>query len=196
MRGKALLSLVAVSAVAAACGNGRSKSGASVPNVAVPIFFGFTAGSDSPDGTPTPTPVTTDTSPDGTPTPTATATDTSPDGTPTPTSTATPTPTSTPCSPVVLVVTNQGVSSALVEVNGLWEVPPSSFPTGQTIVKPLDVPEGGVLHVEAKVNGSPSDKLRIRIESADGATVYLDQTITRAKGRPVWHDWTVVVPGC
>lgn len=194
--------MIAIAAATAACGNGRAKAGASAPTIAIPIFGFTTAGSDSPDGTPTPTASPTDTSPDGTPTPTASPTDSSPDGTPTPTPTetstptATPTPTSTPCSPVVLVVTNQGVSSGIVEVNGLWEVPPSSFPTGQTIVKPLDVPEGGVLHVEAKVNGSPADKLRIRIESADGATVYLDQTITRARGKPAWHDWTVVVPGC
>ena len=114
-----------------------------------------------------------------------------PQGAPSGPSSSNPAP-SSPCT-ISLDVSNNGVSSAVVLLNGAELVAQSAFPDERAFSVPATaVP--GINVLEAKVNGKPGDVLHL-IVSGEGMT-YLDVTLTRSTGKPVWVSGQFEVPDC
>lgn len=161
---------------------------------------GGSTGTPDPEETPvetpeeSPTPVSTEPTPDPTPSPEPEPT-ASPEPTPDPGS-CVPTPQdldcdgipdpvdNIPCESFTLVITNVGVSSAEILINGVAVAGPNDFPTSQPIVMAINPVSGvNVLTVGGKLAGSPGDQFRFQVVDGDG-NGWLDQVVTRGPGQP------------
>lgn len=172
---KAWLGLVLMVMAVVAVGCGRTSSPAeSEGGFPRPQIRFDTNGDDDDDGNPGSTPV------DPDPTPTATPVDGDDDGDGIPDDQD-----NLPCAAFRLRLSNVGVSSASVGLNGSEIVSQNSFPTSEVIqlfINPVNGPN--TIAVGGKLNGSPNDELHFLVESADAATVYLDQEVVRQSGSP------------
>ena len=171
----------ALLALASACGRSDSASTEGGPRFPNPHWApGTPDGDDDDDG---------GTNPDGTPVET-------PSETPTPEPTATPLPDgdgdgipdvddNLPCLAIKLTVSNDGVSSASLTLNGAEVVSTNSFPTTMVIERYINPVNGANdIAVAGKLAGSPNDTLHLLIAPVDGGMAYLDQTVTRSNGAP------------
>lgn len=175
---KAWLGLVMLMTATSAVGCGRATSPAEseggFPHPQIRFETNDDDDGDGDEGTPDSTPV------DPDPAPTATPVDGDDDGDGIPDDQD-----NLPCAAFRLRLSNVGVSSASVGLNGTEIVSQNSFPTSEVIqlfINPVNGPN--TIALGGKLNGSPGDELHFLVESADAATVYLDQEVVRQNGSP------------
>lgn len=173
----------ALLALTSACGRSDSASTDGGPRFPHPQFDPNTpGGDDDDDDNPAETPVETPAeTPAGTPTPEPTATpvaDEDGDGIPDVDD-------NLPCLAIKLTVSNDGVSSASLDMNGDEVVATSSFPTTQVVERYVNPVNGANdISVAGKLAGSPNDTLHLVVAAADMSATYLDETVTRNPGSP------------
>lgn len=174
----------ALLALTSACGRSDSASTDGGPRFPNPHWAPGTPGDDTgdddgdDDDSPVETPVET---PSETPTPEPTATpvaDGDGDGIPDADD-------NLPCIAIKLTVTNDGVSSASLDLNGEEVVGTNAFPTTMVIERYVN-PVNGVndVSVAGKLAGSPNDSLHLVVAAADMSVTYLDETVNRNPGAP------------
>ncbi|MFO0745035.1 MAG: hypothetical protein U1F43_05070 [Myxococcota bacterium] len=95
-----------------------------------------------------------------------------------------------PCLAIYLVVYNQGVTSASIQLNGAEVVPPNSFPTTDAVIVWLNPTTGtNTLDLAGKLGGSPSDAMSIAIMDTAG-NLYFATVIVREAGPPKSYTFT------
>lgn len=95
-----------------------------------------------------------------------------------------------PCLAVYLVVYNDDVTSASIELNGSEVVDASSFPTSEPITVTINPSAGeNSLALGGQLTGSPSDTLTLVVIDASGH-VYFATVIAREPGKPMDKTFT------